>query len=637
MLPVILTNEDKCVGCNKCIAECPVEGANTAFLKGGSNKIRVNSDACILCGRCIDVCDHEARDYRDETDAFFAALAKGERISIVAAPAIRFNFENYRRLFGYLKSLGVNLVYDVSFGADITTWAYLKAIGEKHLSSIIAQPCPAIVSFIEKHRPELISKLAPVHSPTLCTAIYLRKYKGVTDKIAFLSPCLSKTQEFADTDDLVLYNVTYKKLKEWLVAHRVNLSEYVEKDYDDIGCGLGVTFSRPGGLRENVDYHTKGQTWVRQVEGVDHAYDYLDEYAERVKVAKKVPLLVDALNCAHGCNLGTGTSKDISIDDVDAHMNELKTSKLRAKEKRKFGKVTYSLFEHFDKNLQPKDFIRTYRDKSGFAEAAQFSGGEYDATFESLYKHEETSRHINCFACGYGDCRAFATAVLSGNNHLDNCINYNRGLAAEQGRAADEKVAELGIMLQDINKLNTAKEKQTHALKQHVAGITAAIDDVTSGSRQGAKVIAEIGQQIQNVYAMATSVRQNIKGAEAKLGDFGKALGDIVTLAGQTNMLALNATIEAHRAGDQGLGFAVVAGEVKNLAAQTRKVATSTKTSENAISESNHELMRLAGILEESMGDVRQRMAGLSAMVEETSAKSQEIAATAKKIVEESI
>ena len=85
---------------------------------------------------------------------FFRDLANGERISVVAAPAARVNFVNHKKLLGFLKHSGVDQAYDVSFGADITTWAYLKAIRENGLVSVIAQPCPAIVNYIEKFQPE---------------------------------------------------------------------------------------------------------------------------------------------------------------------------------------------------------------------------------------------------------------------------------------------------------------------------------------------------------------------------------------------------------------------------------------------------------------------------------------------------
>jgi methyl-accepting chemotaxis protein/ferredoxin len=636
MSAIITLDESKCLGCNKCIAECPVEGANVAYLKDGKNKVRTNPDACILCGRCIDVCDHGARDYVDDTEAFFSDLAAGTRISIVAAPAVRFNFENYKKLFGYFKRVGVNLIYDVSFGADITTWAYLKAVKEKHIDSLIAQPCPAIVNFIEKHEPELISRLAPIHSPTLCTAVYLKKYKRVSDKIAFLSPCLGKTQEFADTDGLVHYNVTYKKIKEYLDRRGVSISLEQEKDFDDIGCGLGLTFSRPGGLRENVDYHTNNQAWVRQVEGVENAYDYLKEYNERSKEKKKLPLLVDILNCAHGCNLGTGTCKDICIDDIDDKMNALKAKKLSETEKKKFGKVVYTLFEQFDKELSLEDFIRTYKNKL-CKTSSDYTEREYDDTFKKIYKFDDESRHINCFACGYGNCKDFARAIMSNQSHPANCINYNRALAAAEHEATEQKVKEMGNMQQMINNiesLNAERERNSALLKQHVAEITAAIDEVTAGSREGAQAISSMGQEIQNVYQMATNVRENIKETDAKMDNFGEALGEIVEIAGQTNLLALNATIEAARAGEQGKGFSVVAGEVKKLAAQTRNVVDSTRTSEKAIRQGNDQLMNLAGILEDSMQGVSQRMTSLSAMIEETTTKCQEIALTAKKIAE---
>lgn len=204
MNSIIFTNESLCTGCNKCIYSCPVVGANVSSIENGESKTHVDHEKCIMCGKCLQVCDHGARDYSDDTSKFFNDLKNGEKISIIAAPAFKTNFTDYKNILGYLKSEGAGQMYDVSLGADITTWAYLKELKEGRLDSIIAQPCPAIVNYIQKYKHEIIGNLAPVQSPMMCTAVYLKKYLGVKDKLCFLSPCIANIPRFAMRTQMVL-------------------------------------------------------------------------------------------------------------------------------------------------------------------------------------------------------------------------------------------------------------------------------------------------------------------------------------------------------------------------------------------------------------------------------------------------
>lgn len=96
---------------------------------------------------------------------------------------------------------------------------------------------------------------------------------------------------------------------------------------------------------------------------------------------------------------------------------------------------------------------------------------------------------------------------------------------------------------------------------------------------------ADILQQaVTNSGTIATQVNKTLELLQL-LSEESKQISNIVTtirsIADQTNLLALNAAIEAARAGEQGRGFAVVADEVRNLAART---SDSTKEIEQVVS-----------------------------------------------------
>ncbi len=411
----IHTVSSECVGCNKCIFKCPTN-AHEAVLDNDQNKILIKEGFCISCGECISICDHNARDFIDDTETFFENLNNGENISVIIAPAAKTNFSNINSIIGYLKSIGVNKVYDVSIGADICTWAHLKHIKDNNPLSLISQPCPVVVSYIEKYRPELIEYLSPIQSPIVCLATYLKKQIKTNDKIMFLSPCIGKKREISSeiSNNMLDYNVTFAKFIDYIKAKNINLEDYESLNFDNTEGSIGFAFPRPGGLSENIKYHLNDDVWIKSVEGISNIESYFKEYIEDIKNNTPVPLLVDTLNCIDGCNIGTGTLKTARLNAIDYKTNNM-IKKLSKDECDK-------LMDHFNKTLDLNDYIRKYFDKSkSYIENENI---DLENTYIELGKLTKEDRNINCFSCGYGSCEAFVKSMATGHNHKDNCKYY---------------------------------------------------------------------------------------------------------------------------------------------------------------------------------------------------------------------
>jgi methyl-accepting chemotaxis protein len=97
-------------------------------------------------------------------------------------------------------------------------------------------------------------------------------------------------------------------------------------------------------------------------------------------------------------------------------------------------------------------------------------------------------------------------------------------------------------------------------------------------AKKGLLSAATAEEGMNSIQKSSAEVETIIRDIQGKMNEITKIIGIITDISEQTNLLALNAAIEAARAGDAGLGFAVVAGEVKALANQTgtsaQKIAT---------------------------------------------------------------
>jgi methyl-accepting chemotaxis protein len=114
--------------------------------------------------------------------------------------------------------------------------------------------------------------------------------------------------------------------------------------------------------------------------------------------------------------------------------------------------------------------------------------------------------------------------------------------------------------------------------------------------------------------------------AMAGIGESSSKISRIIRvideIAFQTNILALNAAVEAARAGEAGLGFSVVADEVRTLAQRCAQAAKDTATLiEDSIGKADEGKVRV-DVVTEAVGKVSRQIVEVKRLVEEVSSGS---------------
>jgi methyl-accepting chemotaxis protein len=210
---------------------------------------------------------------------------------------------------------------------------------------------------------------------------------------------------------------------------------------------------------------------------------------------------------------------------------------------------------------------------------------------------ESTRRRLSR---GVGDMRRVVSKVRQGDLTLsvesgrqdelgDIATDINSVIRSYQDsmRRVRDRGAELaeaaGHMNKSANELGqVADTAATSArdLAESITTISAMGQQISGAAQELAESVSEIKHSTVDASRVAVEAVRAAKEGNQRMEQLGAAERDIkkvvdliTSIASQTHMLALNAAIEAARAGVAGQGFGVVAGEVKNLAAQTAAAA----------------------------------------------------------------
>lgn len=423
---IIYTNKN-CQGCNKCVNTCVSLGANVSNIRNHFSRVEV-SEKCISCGVCLDHCPHNARSYTDDVESFFDSLKSGEKISLIVSPAFYIVYpDSAPQILGYLKSLGVNTIYDSGVGSEISMWLHARFLHNNlkeniHSEKFLSNTCHSFLNLCETLHPELLDNIIPIHTPEMCTAIYAKKYIKDDSKLAFLGPCITAKQTFIDNADVanVEFNLTFLHLIKYLKG--MDLSSYnAQADYNTVA--LGNLFPLPGGLIEALYHFIPHHYLLTHYESINENTNFIIKHAANLVKNKTNPILTSISGCNYGCFSGPGSERNkIDLNQIYGGIKKLENNYSK---QIKFYNDCEKNFNRLDarfKEFNPDDFTCTFINK--YKPETTIPASVKNEIFELLHKNTSEKRHVDCAYCGYSSCAKFVDAVAKGYTRIGNCIRY---------------------------------------------------------------------------------------------------------------------------------------------------------------------------------------------------------------------